>query len=402
MTRLIDAVMEFWDWLMRVFGFRRSAPEGVPEELRKGSRTSRALRWFWPVLLILLVVYFGVMIWRFAFIRGDDLSYPQEVLGAVETTQPPSPAPAGTGDGPAPTAAEAQRQQRTCAPSQTVKMQQALIDIIVNRNDWAPAAPMYTIGVFGLVDWADTPWFDNKAAFQLGVLDILRRIGLELTDTMGRVRGTSAADSDLQGAQSRLRVNERAWIFNNPFDPQLNTISVAAGASYRGAIGLYDRYNARLASCEALFDVRADSLRTVLDRMSKDLGSTTDQLAQRGQGEIYDPNTNQFVQGPGNNRGWFDFRADNVFHRARGQMFALHGLMQGVRADYREVIERRDLVDIWNRMEAHIAEAAALEPLIVSNGRADGILMPNHLAAMSDAMFRARSNMVELREVLDR
>lgn len=342
------------------------------------------------------------MTWRFAFIRGDDLTYPRTVLAAAETTPPPAAAPGDAGESAAAPAVDEEQAPASCAPSQTVRMQQALIDIVVNQNDWAPAAPMYTIGVLGLIDWADTPWYDNKASFQLGVLDILRRIGVELTDTMGRVRGTSAADPDLQGAQSRLRVNERAWILNNPFDRQLNTISVAAGASYRGAIGLYERYNERLASCEALFDVRADSLRTVIDRMSKDLGSTTDQLAQRGQGLIYDPATDEFVQGPGNNRGWFDFRADNVFHRARGQMFALHGIMQGIRADYRDVIERRDIADIWDRMEAHIAEAAALKPLIVSNGRADGILMPNHLAAMSDAMFRARSNMVEMREVLDR
>lgn len=317
MSRLVDILMEFWDWLMRVFGFRSSAPEGVPEELRRGSRLSRSLRWFWPGLLLLLVLYFGVMTWRFAFIRGDDLTYPRTVLAAAETTPPPAAAPGDAGESAAAPAVDEEQAPASCAPSQTVRMQQALIDIVVNQNDWAPAAPMYTIGVLGLIDWADTPWYDNKASFQLGVLDILRRIGVELTDTMGRVRGTSAADPDLQGAQSRLRVNERAWILNNPFDRQLNTISVAAGASYRGAIGLYERYNERLASCEALFDVRADSLRTVIDRMSKDLGSTTDQLAQRGQGLIYDPATDEFVQGPGNNRGWFDFRADNVFHRAR-------------------------------------------------------------------------------------
>lgn len=42
MSRLVDILMEFWDWLMRVFGFRSSAPEGVPEELRRGARASRA------------------------------------------------------------------------------------------------------------------------------------------------------------------------------------------------------------------------------------------------------------------------------------------------------------------------------------------------------------------------
>ena len=46
----------------------------------------------------------------------------------------------------------------------------ALIDLAVNRNDWVPATPQYTIGFFWLFDWEDTPWFDNKASFQIGML----------------------------------------------------------------------------------------------------------------------------------------------------------------------------------------------------------------------------------------
>ncbi len=253
------------------------------------------------------------------------------------------------------------------------------------------------------MDWDDTPWFDNKASFQLGVLDVLRAFALELRDTMGRVRGTSAANQDLVGAQSRLQINERAWVLNSPFDRDNALIATTTAAgSYRGAIRSYRAFNESLSRCDSLFDARADNLRVVLDRMSKALGSTTDQLAKRSRGTVYDPAADVFVPGPGNNRGWFDFRADNLFHRARGQMFALHGLMQGVRVDFANVVERRDLADVWDRMEAHIAEAAVLKPLIVSNGRADGLMMPNHLSAMAESIFRARANMVELRDIIDR
>ena len=128
----------------------------------------------------------------------------------------------------------------------------------------------------------------------------------------------------------------------------------------------------------------------------------TDQLAKRSQGVKYDPRSDTFAEAGGNDLGWFDFRADNLFHQARGQMFAYHGLLQAMRMDFARVIERRDLADVWDRMEQHTAEAAALKPLIVSNGREDGLFMPDHLSVMAQKMLRARANMVELRDILDR
>ncbi|SES95240.1 DUF2333 family protein [Oceanicella actignis] len=405
MTAIIDAIMEFWDWLLRVLGLRRRAPLGVPPETLPEGR-ARGLARRAPALILLgLALWLGALIWNFGWLRAGDLSYPQAVLAA--TGAPAGVAPgAGTGDAAdaaEPADAGASGAARVCAPSRAVAMQAALIDMMVNQDVWAPASPLYKAGVFWLIDWEDTPWFDNKAAFQLGALDVLRAFAIELRDSLGRVRGTSAPHQDLIGAQSRLQISERAWVLNSPLDRDnaLVATTTAAG-SYRGAIRSYLRYNQALADCAAVYDARADNLRVVIDRMSKLLGGITDQLSKRSRGTVYDPRLDRFVPGPGNNRGWFDFRADNLFHRARGQMFALHGLMQALREDFAQVVERRDLAELWDRLEAHVAEAAALEPLIVSNGRSDGLMMPNHLAAMAEAIYRARANMVELRDVIDR
>jgi hypothetical protein len=53
-------------------------------------------------------------------------------------------------------------------------------------------------------------------------------------------------------------------------------------------------------------------------------------------------------------------------------------------------------------MEGHIAESAALSPVIVSNGAEDSLFFPAHLSAMAVNMLRARANMTELREILNR
>ena len=40
--------------------------------------------------------------------------------------------------------------------------------------------------------------------------------------------------------------------------------------------------------------------------------------------------------------------------------------------------------------------------MIVSNGREDGWLMPTHLTTIGFYILRARSNLVEIRSILDR
>ncbi|MCC2113640.1 MAG: DUF2333 family protein, partial [Hyphomicrobiales bacterium] len=150
------------------------------------------------------------------------------------------------------------------------------------------------------------------------------------------------------------------------------------------------------------FDARADNLRSFLSRITADLGSVADSLAKRSVGTRYDPATHTFVPGEGNDRGWFDFRADNYFYEALGQVYAYHGLLQAARLDFANVIKVRGLDDIWDRMEAHVAQAAAMSPMIVSNGREDGFLMPDHLAVMAQAVLRARANLTEIRDILDR
>ncbi len=378
MQRLFDWLVEFWDRLRGLLGLNRLTRRGRGDALQGRGVFRRLFYFLRPIIVLFVLGYGAVMIWRFSWVRGEDLAYPQNVLAEL-------PAPAEGG----------------CAESAIVHVQQSLLDMLVNQNDWAPATPQFKFGFFWLVSWEATPFFDNKAAFQRGVLATVRRMSLELTDTLGRVRGTSGADPDLEAARSLLTIDERTWIIN-PFDERLPLLATSAASSYRNAMERFAAYDARLSTCEALFDARADNLFALLDKFSTDLGSTVDHVASRSQTRVYDVASHSFKDGPGNNLGWFDFRADNLFHEARGRMYALHGLMQAARVDFTDVIKQRNLDSLWNRMEAHVAEAAALSPLIVSNGAEDGMVTPAHLTAMAQYLLRARSNMTEIRDVLAR
>lgn len=407
MTRLIDFLVEILERIGRLFGLGRRRPAEPDDPFVEPARSPmrRLLAGAPALVLIVAIAWTGSLIWRFTLYRGMELSYPQQVLpaeDAYESGPGVTPQEGGQGAETGTDPAGGAEARASCAPSRIVEMQVKLIDLMVNENVWTPGSPQYRLGFFGVIDFAATPWFDNKASFQLGMLDMTRRLALDLADTLGRVRGTSGADPDLQAAQARLRTNPRAWVVNNPFDPQLQTVTQSASSSYRGAIPLYRDYNERLRNCGALFDVRRDNLRTLLDRIAADVGSMASQLQSRSQATRWSVEEKAFVDADGNNYGWFDFRADNLFHHARGQLFALHGLLQAVRRDFSRTIEQADLGQVWDRMEAHLAEGARLDPMIVSNGREDGMMAPDHLSVMGEKVLRARANMVELRDILDR
>jgi hypothetical protein len=359
-------------WTRSLFAFR--SPAGA-DPLAPPSRTRRIWRVTWRGVVIFFLLAFIIwnvdFLWNVLWTRGFSLAYPKPIL-ATETPQSGDP--------------------NQCRRSAIVDVQTHLIDFVVNENAWISSMPQYKLGFLGIVSWESTPFFDNKAAFQRGVLNALRRTGVELTDILGRVRGTSQADPDLQAARGLLQNDA-----TRPFGPVQPSPSI-----YRSAIPLYARFNDRLALCQASFDARADNLLQFLERITQDTGSTVDALAKRSQGERYDPQTDTFVPGEGNDLGWFDPHADDLFMFALGQMYAYHGLLQAARLDFADVVVKRDLGPVWDLLERHVAEAAALSPTIVSNGREDGMMMPDHLAVMAENILRARANMTELRDVLKR
>jgi hypothetical protein len=386
----INRVMDGWDRLRRALGFDRLSKQARRDAAERFSTFKRILFYARPVIAIVVIVYYVTLLFRISFIYGDELSYPQRVLIDQQfVAQPGTRIPNPVEGGP------------ICEPSQVVAVSSYILDVLVNQNTWAPADPQFKTGFFGLVTFGSTPWFDNKANFQIGALRAVRRVSIELVDLLGRARGTSAPDSGLEDARSAVQWNERAWILN-PFDERLQLISASAAASYRNAIRAFDDYNRRLGNCNAVFDSRGDNLFVFLERVSNDIGGMADELAQRSKGVRWDPAVKAFVPGSGNNRGFFDFRADDLFYRAHGMMWAYHGIMQAVRVDFGNVIQQGNMNLIWDRMESHIAEAAALKPLIVSNGREDSLFTPDHLSALSANMLRAHANIQELRDIINR
>ena len=388
--RVTQAFRDLMSFGRRIAGFDRISRAKRRQELADRGFFGRMMYWFRPAVALFVIIYIALLFVKFTIIHGDDLSYPQRVMSDLEFVVPPGtriPNPVEGGP--------------VCEPSQTATVLAYILDVLVNQNTWVPSDPQYKIGWFGVVSFAATPWFDNKAHFQTGALRAVRRVSIEMVDLLGRARGTSSPDRALEDARSAIQWSERAWIFN-PLDDRLQLISASATASYRNAIFLLNDYNRRLSNCNAVFDSRGDNLFQLLDRIANDVGGMQQELGERSQAMVWDVESRTFVPGEGNNRGFFDFRGDDYFYRAHGMMWAYHGILQALKVDFGDVIRTANLTRIWDRMERHVAESASLKPLIVSNGRMDSLFMPDHLQSLSAQMLRAHANMQELREVINR
>lgn len=322
-----------------------------------------------PILaiLLLLVIVYGFFFYRTQVWHGFDPAFVQAYKFEERT------APAGSA---------LPNQPNTCQESAIVTVSAALTDQNVNQNAWVSSTLLYKLGFFGL-DWDNTPFMDNKASFQRGVNQVVRRTAIQLADNLGRVRGTSGINNDLQNARGNIQFDESTWYFGvDPFGFKTPTPSY-----YRAAVESWGKFNQSLTTCEAVFDTRSDNLLQLLDGMASDLGNTSDILRRRSE---------EF------NAGWFDTRADDRFWFAYGQLYAQYALMQATRADFSNVVRERNLTAIWTEMERQLQAAVRIQPAIISNGSEDGWIMPTHLATMGFYILRVRSNMVEIQSILDR
>ncbi len=278
------------------------------------------------------------------------------------------------------TAAGGGTSTKTCGRSAIVDVSSALINFNVDQNSWVSSMLLSKAGLFGM-SWDRTPFLDNKAAFQRGIHTAVQRVANELVDSLGRVRGTSQIDPDLQKARGQLQYDSYAWYFGvSPFGFRQSSPS-----SYRIGMETLNSFNARLAKCDATFDARADNLATLVDTVASHIGSTSAALDERSKA---------------NNLGWFDTQADNLFWDAMGQVYAYYGILSAAHADFEDIIATKAADALWNRMEEQLRATIDLDPMIISNGREDGWVMPTHLTTLGFKILRVRSNLVEVRDIL--
>jgi hypothetical protein len=327
---------------------RRQMPRPRPSEPNPQAEARPTREYPWGliaraaliVMLVLLVVY-PVSAWLYSHI-DDDAGF-EAKTGTVRAGQ-----------------------------SHAVANAVALIDLEVNRRDWA----------------ANDPWFwptsllDNMPNYQKGIVAALGRFAFELTDQIGRARGSSEADPDLQKAEGLLQYPPDYWVWN-PSNSLLPTAS--SESQYRAAMKALTSYNERLAAGHAVFDARADNLQYTLSRMAADLGSTSAVIDQHIR------ETSGFA---------FQNKTDDIFYTVKGQMYGYYVVLKGLQVDFAGVIKQRDLEVPWANMMASFRAGIALRPAVVLNGAPDSDVFPCTLCGEGFFLLRARTQLREITNIL--
>lgn len=218
--------------------------------------------------------------------------------------------------------------------SRAVAMAAALIDREVDRSGWVANDPFFMPGSM----------LDNMPNYQLGMIHALGRFAFQMVDQIGRTRGSSQTDSDLQEAAGLLQYSGTKWIFD--FSTSLLPTAKSED-QYRKARRALLAYNARLGEGRAVFERRGDNLQATLERVALDIGSSSAALDRRireGSGQL------------------IDWEGDDVFYSVKGQLYAYAMLLRELRQDYGNIIRDRELGGTWDQMQSSFAAAAALRP----------------------------------------
>ncbi len=248
----------------------------------------------------------------------------------------------------------------------------ALIDREVKQHSWVSNDPIFKPGAM----------LDNMAHYQQGIIAAIARFSFELSDQLGRTRGSSSADPDLQEASGLLQYAGDIWWW----EPSTSLMPVSTSEQqYIKAMEQLIVYNERLSRGNAVFEKRADNLLATLDRISLDLGTSSaaiDGYIKSGFGCVLDLN------------------ADDLFYTIKGQTYAYRLILKGLRKDFAEIIQSRDVGTTWDEMESSFDSIVAMDPLIVSNCAVDGFILQNHLAPEGFYLLRARTQLKEITNIL--
>ncbi|MBK8160062.1 MAG: DUF2333 family protein [Rhodospirillaceae bacterium] len=146
-------------------------------------------------------------------------------------------------------------------------------------------------------------------------------------------------------------------------------------------------FNGRMTRGDAVFERRADNLLSTLDRIGKDLGAASNKIDEEIDME---------------SGAWFDLGADDTFYFNKGQLYAYGLLLKALGQDFKPVLVEKGALNIWDRMVESMLEGAVLQPWVVINGETASLAQPNHLAEQGFYLLRARAQLEEITDILQK
>lgn len=213
---------------------------------------------------------------------------------------------------------------------------------------------------------------DNINNIQLGVLEVTRRTVVLLAERLSRTGTTDAFDPNLENAMNWLMVKSSRYWFPSP------------ESKYKESIELVKAYRDRLMNRRGSFFTRTDNLIPLLSSYEDLLGSCDENLVK----QTNEDGTKVSL-----------FKADDYFYYAKGVANSMATVLEAVHHDFNKTLESRHATELLHHAIESCHQAAALDPLLITNGDLDGILA-NHRANMAAPISHARFYISQLIKTL--
>lgn len=261
--------------------------------------------------------------------------------------------------------------QAIAGGSMAVAMTAALVNREIHTHSWVANDPFFLPGAL----------LDDMPAYQQGILSAAATFAYELKDQIGRLP-TGRLDPGLQEAAGLLQYSGKRWRWD--FSTSLWPVSTSE-EQYARAVQLLLAYNNEVAKGGAVFGRRADALLATLNRIALNLASSSAALD---------------IHIKSRSGGWVDKDADDLFYSVKGQAYGYAMILSGLRSDFGGVIKQKELASAWDRLDDSLKTLTALRPKVVTNGRPDGLLVPNHLTAEGFYLLQARIALQDITSAL--
>jgi hypothetical protein len=255
--------------------------------------------------------------------------------------------------------------------SHAVNMVAGLIERETVTHRWTPNDPLFY----------PTAYLDNMPNFQRGLIRAISRFTIEMEDQVGRLRGSSAIDPDLERAAGLLQFPTDVWIFD--FQQSLLPVQ-PADTQYIAAMRALTAYNERVAAGQAVFEARADTLAMTVRRISGELGSRA---------ALVDAHVRR-------DRFVIDPVADDIFYFNKGMAYGYYLTLRELGRDFDQLIAAQGLTAVWEQTLASLRQASQLRPLVVMTGQGDSSFFANHLHMQGFYLKRALIQLDEVANVM--
>jgi len=246
-----------------------------------------------------------------------------------------------------------------------------LVEREVRANRWSVNDPAFY----------PTAFHDNMPNFQRGISRAVGRFVMEFESQIGRMRGSSAIDRDLERAVGLLQYPPDVWLFD--FRQSFLPVQTSDG-QYRAALDALDAYNTRVAARAAPFEGRPDALAITLQRLAADLGARAaaiDAHLRKGGSMI-------------------DTTADDLFYVNKGMIYAYYHLLNGLGSDFDGLIAAQGVSGVWDQALGSMSLASQLRPLVVLSAGGDDSFFANHLYLQGFYLKRAILQLDEIARVM--